>query len=120
MNHLVPCGGCDRHVRASEASCPFCGAAIDAARPVPGMPDRRLGRAATFAFGAALAAASATGCSDSHTPDDDAGGTVQDAGDIVEDAGHDAGFDAGAVAPPYGLPPDDAGFAPLYGGSPGD
>ena len=134
MSHLVPCPECDRHVLASDASCPFCGDAIDASVSVPGRPRRRLGRAATFAFGAAVAAATATtGCGESHSPDDDAG--------TAQDAGVDAGIDSGGVAPPYGIPPDpdggvapaygapapdagfvdpDSGFAPLYGGAPGD
>jgi hypothetical protein len=102
VKHLVPCGGCDRHVKSDEPTCPFCGAAVDARRPVPGRPSARLGRAATFAFGAALAAASASGCGESHTPDDAA----------AEEP--DAGTDAGEATPP----PDDAGPAPLYGGAP--
>lgn len=122
--HLVPCGGCDRHVRADDERCPFCGAVVDPHRPVPGRPTKRLSRAATFAFGAALTAAGAAGCADSHDPDGDAGAEV-DAGETPVDAGEtpvDAGeepLDAG-VAPPYGLPPDDGGGAPLYGGAPGD
>ena len=31
---LVVCDGCSRHVRACDASCPFCNAAITAVPPV--------------------------------------------------------------------------------------
>ncbi len=140
---LVPCGGCGRHVMSAEPACPFCGEAVDAQRPVPGRPTRRLNRAATWAFGAAVAASAAAGCGESHDPDggtaidsgmEDAGniappyGAPFDAGDEVPDAGDDADAgetDAGNIAPPYGAPvedagfkSEDAGFAPLYGGAP--
>src|SRR5437660_940496 len=45
---LVPCPSCARHVRAADATCPFCAAAlsVDAgARAVPAAP-QRLGREA--------------------------------------------------------------------------
>lgn len=125
MNHLVSCTGCSRHVRANDAICPFCGETLPLSlrQTVPRGPTERLGRAATFAFGAALAASTAAGCSESNTPTDAGGGT--DAG--TADAGTvDAGYDAGAIAPPYGLPPpDDAGYdagpvAPPYGVPPED
>jgi hypothetical protein len=28
MAHFLPCPGCSRHVRASGAACPFCGAGL--------------------------------------------------------------------------------------------
>lgn len=63
MATLVPCPGCARHVRASEATCPFCDAAIGAATPralAPATNDRLLARAAlTFA---AAAATTLTAC----------------------------------------------------------
>lgn len=114
MGHLVPCNGCGRHVRASERDCPFCGDAVDATQPVPGRPTVRLGRAATFAFGAALAAASASGCGESHQRGEDA------SAEEGEDAGAEEGEDAGAIAPPYGAPPDDGGSVALYGTPPED
>jgi hypothetical protein len=73
----------------------------------------RLGRAATFAFGAALAASTAVGCSESHDGRDAGPGT--DAAGAV-----DSGVDSGGVAPPYGTPPEDAGLAPMYGAPPED
>lgn len=133
---LVPCAMCARHVRASEAACPFCRSPI-AVAPPRAMPTQRLGRAATFAFGAAIAT-SAIGCGTSTTPEDagtdayfgtfDAayGGPPHD-GSVAPDtfAAPDAG-----VSPPYGAPPDDGGpddtgpdagnLAGAYGGPPVD
>ena len=110
MGHLIACPGCARHARAEDPLCPFCGEALPASlrARVPRAPTERLGRAATFVFGATLAASAATGCD---------GGSQSDAGA----SGSDAGYDAGNVAPPYGLPPpdDDGGGAPLCGGTPG-
>lgn len=65
MSHLAPCPSCNRHVRVSDAACPFCGtvvvtAAADVASP--GGMRGRLGRAALFAAGATLMGLSA--CSD--------------------------------------------------------
>ncbi len=70
MDELAPCTECNRHARATEGSCPFCGAALNTAEHVP-MPNRRMSRAAIVAFGASLAAGFvATGCG---SDDDDAG-----------------------------------------------
>jgi hypothetical protein len=52
---LIPCEGCNRHVRADDKACPFCGAAITVvpiARPVL---DGRLSRAAVFASAVLIA-----------------------------------------------------------------
>ncbi len=135
---LAACPSCARHVRRTEPACPFCGVALalpDAPRVV--VP-ARLGRTATFAFGAAALASA--GCSapteatdapiDTGTEVDDGGfndvavyggpdapspfdaGT--DAPTAVEDTGvddEDAGMDAGGVGPLYGGPaPIDAGI----------
>lgn len=110
---MFPCPGCARHVRAAESVCPFCGDTLPLSlrqrRPV--LPKRRLGRAATFAFGAALAASTAAGCGDG--TDADAGptdsGAVSDSGSTIQDSGPedsgpedggpmDAGRDAGMMA----------------------
>jgi hypothetical protein len=58
-HHLLPCDACNRHVRASDTRCPFCDAAVNAARAavVPAVPTERLSRAAMFVFGATVAAA---------------------------------------------------------------
>ena len=57
MSALVPCPGCNRHVKSDEATCPFCQAAMApgarsgrCARPFPS----RLASAALVAAGAAL------------------------------------------------------------------
>lgn len=133
MRALVPCPGCHRHVASREATCPFCEGVLESAGSIRLVPPR-LGRAATFAFGATLAGVA--GCSEAHVAPDAGTGTDAPAGpdapggtDVGEatDAGVptdsgsaiDAGLDAGGVAPPYGIPPDDAGEPmPLYGGPP--
>ena len=104
MAHLVPCSGCARHVRASEPRCPFCAAELALAGAPPMPPTQRLGRAARFAFGAAVATfIDVAGCYQSHTveraegPD---GGAPRDAS-VSRDAGMDA-----SIAPPYGAPAD--------------
>jgi hypothetical protein len=140
-NHLLPCPGCARHVRAIDPMCPFCGAALPTSlrqQMVPRVPLKRLGRSATLAFGAALAAA---GCGDAGGDVDagrmvleDGGGDVdagkpdagmEDAGTNASDGGSagDAGMDAGTSVALYGGPtPADAGMdsgisiTPLYGG----
>lgn len=63
MSQLVPCPGCERHVRLSDPNCPFCGRELDgnalgavyAARR--GAVPRGLKRAALVALGASVAAA---------------------------------------------------------------
>ena len=58
MSSLVPCPGCNRHVRSDETSCPFCQAALAPRQPCvggcSGPTAARLGRAALVAAGAAL------------------------------------------------------------------
>lgn len=121
MSALQPCLACRRHVRVSETTCPFCQTAMPEAAPRP-MPTQRLGRAATFAFGAAVTM-SAAGCGQASTPGNDAG----------NHAGNDAGTDAyvGALDAAYGGPPVDAatvdaaaevdsGLVAAYGGPPLD
>lgn len=55
---LVPCGGCQRHVRTSERSCPFCGEALALAEPVQELRLlTRLDRSAMVKLGAVLSAA---------------------------------------------------------------
>ena len=109
---LLPCPSCARHVRQSESGCPFCGASLAlASEPSRPMPTQRLGRAATFAFGAAMAT-SVAACGTTTTP------TTTYTGVAQEDGGTDGG-----VAPAYGAPSDagsDAGMLAMYGGPPSD
>ena len=107
---LIPCPGCERHVRVTESVCPFCDGALPAVAPVEraelavSSPPRRLGRAATFLFGAAIAGSAATGCSTSAygAPALDSGmedtGTAGDADvDAAPDAAPDAATDTGTA-----------------------
>ncbi len=72
---LRPCRSCARHVRATDAACPFCNAALDSALdsspdPAPPGPALRLSRAALFAFGtgaAVLTPALTLNCSSDET-----------------------------------------------------
>ena len=65
MSTLTPCPSCNRHVRVSDATCPFCGSAVIVAPAAVSAPvlRGRLGRAALFAAGAALMGIGA--CTDS-------------------------------------------------------
>ncbi len=61
---LMPCGGCNRHVRSSERSCPFCGATLALSEPIKELRLlTRLDRSRMVALGAMLSAAGiALGC----------------------------------------------------------
>jgi hypothetical protein len=117
-SHLCACPACDRHVRVSEAACPFCGSALsDAFRtaPVPQPPGVRLTRAALFAFGAG-SLGFAPGCTSTTTPE-----PLYGAPPYTDSGSNDAADDGpiGIVDAAYGGPPIDAP-APLYGAPPGD
>jgi len=114
MSHLVPCPECSRHVRVSEAACPFCALPLDlAGTPEPQLPKTRLGRAATFAFGATLVSASAlAACSGSdETPGSGgSGGTTATAG-----SGGAAAGTTGATAGANNLGGTGGGAMAVYG-----
>src|SRR6185503_4104334 len=131
MTHLVPCPGCRRHVRVSEANCPFCSVALSLANtPPPILPTTRLGRAATFAFGATLLGASAVaGCSgESEERGGEGHGNKGGASGSANGGANAGGTNAGGtnaggaqntaggagIAQPYGVPPD-GGIQPPYG-----
>jgi hypothetical protein len=111
-----PCPECSRHVRVTDAACPFCAVAFDAAfrtSPHPVPPSVRLSRAALVAFGTgtlSLAACGGALAGNVGGPGDagkDTGATsAVDSG--VEQQGDDSGF---TTALPYGAfpPPEDAG-----------
>jgi hypothetical protein len=115
--HLQPCPHCARHVRTTEALCPFCsGVLSDAFRasPPPVLPTRRLTRAAVFAFGATLAGAPA--CDDTvGTSDDAAVADGSRAADAPADTPPPPDFSMGADI--YGAPPADAAVPPPDGGA---
>ena len=104
---LAPCPSCSRHVKTTEPSCPFCKATIAelAAAPVP-FVQRRMTRAAAYAFSASLAVA---GCSGTTTSTGD-GGTSE--GGANDGGANDGPSDEGNIQPPYG--------APAYGAVPVD
>jgi hypothetical protein len=131
---LVPCPGCDRHVRTTDAACPFCAARLPAdlaRRAVPSAP-QRLGRAAAFAFGASLAV---TACGSQVTTGGASGSASGAGGSEATGAGGAGGSlpdcAAGGVAPLYGIspppdpacdvdagPPDSGGVMSDYGSPP--
>ena len=94
MSTLIPCPGCNRHVKSDETTCPFCQSAVTSvapgacsgrcARPSPA----RLVGAALVAAGAALLGAACE--SSSHTT---------------------------STFPPYGLPPHFDAGTPADSGS---
>jgi hypothetical protein len=124
MSLLTPCPECRRHVRKTETQCPFCGEAVSLAHvPAPALPRKRLGRAATFAFGASvIGATSLVACSDG---DDQSPGTAvygappggsSYAGSAVYGAppsgsstGGNNNADAGAATAVYGAPAAGSG-----------
>ena len=100
MTQLEPCPHCNRHVKVSETSCPFCaGALADAfANRAPRVaPRARLGRAAVFAFGVVATTQVACGDNTKVSPS-------QDAASIPADAPADATLDGGEV-PIYAAAP---------------
>lgn len=123
------CVGCNRHVRVSEALCPFCGASGGIATT---SPVSRATRAALVFGATVLVAGASAACSDSVTGTD--AGPASLYGGAPIDASVDAGPDV-SPAPLYGLPADsgadaadaagdadaapDGSPAPAYGIPPG-
>jgi hypothetical protein len=122
MSELHPCPECQRHIRKTESTCPFCGESVSLGHlPAHVLPRKRMGRAATFAFGATVVGATAiVSCSDGS--DVDNGVAVYGAPPA---AGAGGSFGGSAV---YGAPPSGSGGtsvgdggtnnAALYGGAP--
>jgi len=144
MNELCPCPECHRHIRRTEAVCPFCAAAVAekiALTPRRLAPQARLGRAALVTFAAASVGTAACGARTSLVEPDgsaagssgaggfggfgDTGGFGNSGGNIVVPYGLPAGgfgggFDTGGttnIAPPYGIaPPPMGGFGGIEQG----
>lgn len=98
---LLVCPSCERHVRAVDASCPFCGLELSEAlratlalRP----PRARLSRAALYALSMGTLALGPA-CGGSVISDTDAAGASESGSETG------TGFD-GACCPPYGIPAD--------------
>jgi hypothetical protein len=119
MKQLVPCPQCSRHVRVSETECPFCALPLDlAGTPEPQLPRTRLGRAATFAFGATLVSATALAACGTDSDDSSGGGggtssagatsSAGSAGTGNSSAGSTSAAGTGSAMPLYGAPA--AGF----------
>lgn len=118
MSDLVPCPECGRHVRVTETVCPFCALSLDLSSSVPPvLPAQRLSRAATLAYRATIASATALAACSSVPVYGAPGPIGGQAG--AEEAGAAAGGASGATAdagrgganvgPVYGAP---AGGAP--------
>jgi hypothetical protein len=109
--HLVACPSCARHVRVSEATCPFCATGLpEAARSTQPRraPTERLSRAALYAFGVGglAVAAACSSTSTTKTPDD--GGSLDAE---THDTGADRQINVPYGQPAYGASPFDAGEA---------
>src|SRR4051812_11078561 len=120
---LVPCPSCSRHVRALEAACPFCAAALPGdlgERAIPGT-SLRLTRAAVFVFGASIALTACSGevstASAGATSGGQGGGAPDDDGGVAALYGFPAMDDAGTDAEPD-APDDSGGFMGMYGNPP--
>ena len=114
MTELEACPHCHRHVKVEEATCPFCARSLREAfanRTLRSAPQRRLGRAATFAFGLGVVVTQGA-CNEDENAQQDAG---------TPDAGHDAATpDAGddAATPDSGTQDSDGGYIPIYAAAP--
>ena len=108
MTQLIPCPGCNRHVRQAESSCPFCSAALSLADvPEHALPRTRLGRAATFAFGATLVGATTLIACGGDSEDGKKGAGGAASGGTTSKAGEASGGSSagtGVVGPVYGAP----------------
>lgn len=125
MSQLVPCPNCQRHVRQSESTCPFCQMALSLDHiPLPELPRSRLGRAATFAFGATLVGATTLlACGGESETKEGGGGAGGKAG--ASSGGTSAGQAQGGtgIGPVYGAPAagtsnDSGGGVAVYGAPP--
>lgn len=92
---LVVCGGCGRHVRASEARCPFCAAAVRVEEPPPAALPPGASRAFIAALGVSLSLGACQGGATTAGPR-----TASDATRATQTEAHPT------IAPPYGAPPD--------------
>jgi len=116
---LVPCPGCKRHVRTTEAACPFCSEALSSealTRAVVPGATVRLTRAAAFVFGATLAitAVDCGGDTENQTGSADDGASSGNGGTGNKGQGGNGGEggvdDGGGNQALYGDPgPRDAG-----------
>jgi hypothetical protein len=103
VSELHPCPECQRHIRKSETICPFCGEGVSLAHlPAHALPRQRMGRAATFAFGASVVGVTTlVACSDGS--DDVGNGMAVYGAPAAGTSG--AATDGGSGTAIYGGPP---------------
>ena len=99
---LIPCAACSRHVKASDAECPFCRASMLAVSAPATAPYRRMTAAAAVAAGVVAL----TGCSSSSD------GSRASADDASTGDDSSVGNDA-SVGVFYGLATFDASLTPI-------
>jgi hypothetical protein len=117
MNQLIPCPDCNRHVRQAETHCPFCSAALSLSQvPAHPLPRTRMGRAATFAFGATLVGATALVACGGESEEGKKGGGAGAAGSTSKAGAGAGGSSAGSqsvggtgIGPVYGAPAGGTG-----------
>jgi hypothetical protein len=100
VERLLPCAACARHVKSSDAACPFCGASMLGVASPATEPFRRMAAAAAVTAGVVAL----TGCSSSSSPSVSAyygSAGITDAGPTNSD---DAGDDGPSVVVFYGGP----------------
>ena len=69
---LIPCAACSRHVKASDAECPFCRASMLAVSAPATAPYRRMTAAAAVAAGVVAITGCSSSSDGSRAPGDDA------------------------------------------------
>ena len=107
---FVPCDGCRRHVRVSDASCPFCATHRTASAPLPRPQHARLARSALMALSVSALACGSTSTVDVADVAD--GGGAGDAGSDtspevrtkIDGSSADMGAIYGGAPPPIGNP----------------
>lgn len=115
---MRPCPACDRHVKTSDTSCPFCATALPDGFDAFAYPttNKRMSRAAIAAFGAISASLALTACGASTSPSDSGIGNDATSPQDIQDVRNSPEVSVAA----YGLPPMDGAVAPPYGIAPVD
>ncbi|MBS2019279.1 MAG: hypothetical protein JST00_40825 [Deltaproteobacteria bacterium] len=124
MGSLHPCTGCARHVRGTDAVCPFCGAEVTEPAPRVATNNKRLTRAAILFATAAVAAACGGKEDPVPTTSSSSSGSSGTSGSSGS-SGSSGTSGTSGVAPAYGVPDpdsgaDDGGPVALYGPAPVD
>jgi hypothetical protein len=133
---LVPCTACQRHVRAGESSCPFCGESGPRVAPPLRMPKGRLSSLLVMTFHAAAVTAvtgcggqvdqpappTSTGGAAGHAGATGSGGSVSTGGRGIDDMGGSGGTDVagagGTIELGTGGDFSQGGAVPIYRATP--